>query len=75
MTIQTGPVPASESAQEPAQAADHASRREPAALVRCYGAIGISAVAAALRYAGVRKNPAYAPAVHHADARYAELLA
>jgi hypothetical protein len=31
------------------------------ALDRCYGQIGISAVAAAVRYQGVAKNPAYAP--------------
>jgi hypothetical protein len=34
---------------------------ERAALDRCYGQIGISAVAAALRYQGSAKNPAYAP--------------
>jgi hypothetical protein len=32
------------------------------ALDRRYGQIGISAVAAAARYQGVAKNPAYAPA-------------
>jgi hypothetical protein len=32
------------------------------ALQRCYGQIGISAVAAAVRYQGDSKNPAYAPA-------------
>ena len=31
-------------------------------LARCYGEIGISAVAAAARYQGGAKNPAYAPA-------------
>ena len=36
--------------------------REGAALDRRYGAIGISAVAAAVRYQGGAKNPAYAPA-------------
>ena len=30
-------------------------------LDRCYGQIGISAVAAAVRYQGSAKNPAYAP--------------
>jgi hypothetical protein len=30
-------------------------------LDRCYRQIGISAVAAAVRYQGVAKNPAYAP--------------
>jgi hypothetical protein len=33
------------------------------ALQRRYGQIGISAVAAAVRYQGDSKNPAYAPAV------------
>jgi hypothetical protein len=32
------------------------------ALDRSYGEIGISAVAAAVRYQGSAKNPAYAPA-------------
>jgi hypothetical protein len=32
------------------------------ALDRCYGEIGIPAVAAAARYQGGAKNPAYAPA-------------
>jgi hypothetical protein len=31
------------------------------ALDACYGQIGISAVAAAARYQGTAKNPAYAP--------------
>ena len=31
------------------------------ALDSCYGQIGISAVAAAARYQGTAKNPAYAP--------------
>jgi hypothetical protein len=34
---------------------------EPTALDRRYGAIGISAVAAAVRYQGGAKNSAYAP--------------
>ena len=38
-------------------------RRERAELDARYGKIGISAVAAALRYASESKNPAYAPAV------------
>lgn len=37
-------------------------RRERAELDARYGKIGISAVAAALRYNGDSKNPAYAPA-------------
>jgi hypothetical protein len=39
---------------------DGAPERSP--LDRCYGQIGISAVAAAVRYQGGAKNPAYAPA-------------
>jgi hypothetical protein len=38
-------------------------RRERAELDARYGKIGISAVAAALRYPTDTKNPAYAPAV------------
>ena len=38
------------------------SSRENIALQRRYGKIGISAVAAAARYQGDGKNPAYAPA-------------
>jgi hypothetical protein len=37
-------------------------QRERAELDARYGKIGISAVAAALRYSGDAKNPAYAPA-------------
>ncbi len=35
--------------------------RENTALDSCYRQIGISAVAAAVRYQGIAKNPAYAP--------------
>jgi len=47
------------------------------ALQHCYGQIGISAVAAAVRYQGDSKNPAYAPAVPREDAGlwFAELAA
>ncbi len=45
---------------------------ECAALDRCYGQIGISAVAAALRYQGSAKNPAYAPAEMTWDDRAAD---
>ncbi len=38
-------------------------------LDRQYGTIGISAVAAALRYRGDTKNPAYAPARAQANRR------
>jgi hypothetical protein len=38
-----------------------------------YGSIGIEAVAAAVRYAGARKNPAYAPAAQpRVDQRFIE---
>ena len=41
------------------------------ALHRCYGQIGISAVAAAARYQGTAKNSAYAPVAikSHADSQ------
>ncbi len=38
-------------------------------LALCYGQIGISAVAAAVRYQGDAKNPAYAPVAMKADDR------
>jgi hypothetical protein len=37
-----------------------------------YGSIGIEAVAAAVRYAGSPKNPAYAPAAQRVDERFLE---
>jgi hypothetical protein len=45
-------------------------RREDDSLDRRYGEIGISAVAAALRYPGQTKNPAYAPVEPQPDQRY-----
>ena len=55
------------------------SRREEASLDRCYGKIGISAVAAALPYQSDAKNPAYAPVGpargHLARLWFAELAA
>jgi hypothetical protein len=49
---------------------------EAAMLDRCYGKIGISAVAAALPYQSDAKNPAYAPVVWQRDEkRFAELVA
>jgi len=45
------------------------------ALDTCYGQIGISAVAAAARYQGVAKNPAYAPTPNDWQLQYAEELA
>ena len=47
-------------------------RREQPNLSYRYGTIGIDAVAAAMRYAGSRKNPAYAPVVHRTDQRFLE---
>ena len=45
------------------------SSHENLALHLCYRQIGISAVAAAVRYQGHAKNPAYAPATTRADDR------
>jgi hypothetical protein len=78
MTTKTGPVPASQTTQDTQarrQEPRDEQRREQAQLVRCYGSIGISAVAAALRYAGVSKNPAYAPVVHRPESRFASQAA
>jgi len=47
---------------------------ESTALDRCYGRIGISAVAAAARYQGSAKNPAYAPASNKWRDRIAEAV-
>jgi hypothetical protein len=44
------------------------------ALDACYGQIGISAVAAAARYQGAAKNPAYAPTPTDGRLQYAEEL-
>jgi hypothetical protein len=41
---------------------EHGSSGDNTALHRRYRQIGISAVAAAVRYQGIAKNPAYAPA-------------
>jgi hypothetical protein len=41
-----------------------AAEEKETALDHRYGAIGISAVAAAARYQGAAKNPAYAPVVN-----------
>ena len=48
---------------------------ERQALAGCYGQIGISAVAAAARYQGGAKNPAYAPASTKWRDRLAEAAA
>jgi hypothetical protein len=47
-------------AKKTAQKTAKTSKERPA-LDRCYGQIGISAVAAAARYQGAAKNSAYAP--------------
>ena len=52
-----------------------AIRSEGVALAGCYGQIGISAVAAAVRYQGVAKNPAYAPTSSSWRDRIAEAAA
>jgi hypothetical protein len=53
-----------------------ASDRQPRpALDACYRQIGISAVAAAAKYQGSAKNPAYAPAPNDWRAHYAKELA
>ena len=60
--------PTSQSDQgQPAGAVD--ARRGETNLTYRYGSIGIEAVAAAVRYAGSRKNPAYAPVVTRIEAR------
>lgn len=51
-----------ETVRKTAQTADEATHPEDRTpLDRRYGQIGISAVAAAARYQGAAKNPAYAP--------------
>ena len=47
-------------------------RREQTNLDCRYREIGILAVAAAVRYAGNGKNPAYAPVVQQLDERFSE---
>jgi hypothetical protein len=52
-----------EMAKKTTQKSDNTAKtsKERPALDRCYGQIGISAVAAAVRYQGSAKNSAYAP--------------
>jgi len=54
---------------------DRKTHSEATALAGCYGKIGISAVAAAARYQGSAKNPAYAPASNKWRDRIAEAAA
>jgi hypothetical protein len=49
-----------------------AHERQDDGLDRHYGEIGISALAAALRYLGETKNPAYAPVEPQPDDRYVD---
>lgn len=51
------------------------TRRNEPNLDSRYGEIGISAVAAAVRYQSAAKNPAYAPVVPSKDERIADLAA
>jgi hypothetical protein len=60
--------------QAPEQHEISGSSVEPALDSR-YGQIGISAVAAAARYQGAAKNPAYAPTPYDWRLKYAEELA
>jgi hypothetical protein len=49
--------------------------RQDDSLDRRYGEIGISALAAALRYPGEMKNPAYAPVEPQPDERHEDAVA
>ena len=68
MTAKTGAQPEREATQHPTD------RRREDLHVR-YGAIGISAVAAAVRYAGDTKNQAYAPVAHRVETRFTDVAA
>ncbi len=57
------------------QAQSAQSAQSPPALDARYGQIGISAVAAAVRYQGTAKNLAYAPTPYDWRLKYAEELA
>lgn len=56
-------------------AVEFKGRRDDAGLDRCYGKIGISAVAAAIAYQGDAKNSVDAPAVQRAERWLAERAA
>jgi hypothetical protein len=58
-----------EKARKNAQTADVTLSDDRTQLDRRYGQIGISAVAAAVRYQGTAKNPAYAPVPMPRDER------
>ena len=75
MNAQSSAAPSQE--QQAAQASTQAgtqadSRPEKTNLSQRYGSIGIDAVAAAMRYAGTGKNPAYAPVVNRIETRQHE---
>jgi hypothetical protein len=72
MSAPKGPKPGEDASRERRVAQ---APREQVMLDRRYGAIGISAVAAAVRYAGATKNPAYAhsPSTARLAARLDEL--
>ncbi len=59
----------------PKKGHDRKTHSEGMALAGRYGQIGISAVAAAVRYQGSAKNPAYAPASSKWRDRIAEAAA
>lgn len=74
MTVLTGTAPVHRPAQEPNQPQPE-RRTEATNLDGRYGKIGISAVAAALHFAGAAKNLAYAPVVPRIDTRDFEAAA
>lgn len=72
MSTTTGHAPDQEERQSASQSAE--PRRETNLTIR-YGSIGISAVAAALRYSTPGKNPAYAPVTIKVVSRLIEMAA
>jgi hypothetical protein len=70
VTADKAKKPAEKTAETAGEAARFAS--EKTSLDCRYGQIGISAVAAAVRYQGAAKNPAYAPAAIKWDVRAEE---
>jgi hypothetical protein len=73
MSTKTGPVPGQEERLATGPSAER--RSEANNLTVRYGSIGISAVAAALRYRDAGKNPAYAPVVVKLDPKMSEMAA
>lgn len=74
MTATKGPRPGVEATAE-RDSSRAEPRREHTNLDHRYGKIGISAVAAALRYSEISKNPAYAPVAIRVDWRAIEAAA